>query len=75
MLNIKTIALCTCLASLSGCGGLNTQQQYTLGGAAVGAGAGALIGAAGGSTHGAGTGAAIGAAAGAIGGALIAPDD
>ncbi len=75
MLNIKTIALCTCVLSLNGCGGLNTQQQYTLGGAAVGAGAGALIGGAGGSTHGAGTGAVIGAAAGAIGGALIAPDE
>lgn len=60
---VATLVLCGC--------SMNQTQQQTLGGAALGAGAGALIGA--GSGH-VGTGAAIGAAAGAVGGALIPTD-
>jgi len=51
-----------------GCAGMTTQQQRTLSGGAIGAGAGAALGAAtGGSVAG---GAAIGAAGGAVGGYL-----
>lgn len=54
---------------LVGCDNMNHTEQNMLGGAALGAGAGALIGAAA-STHGAGAGALIGAGVGALGGLL-----
>jgi uncharacterized protein YcfJ len=69
---IATSVLLVGTLSLAGCGQMNQTQEYTLGGAAIGAGAGALIGA--GSGH-AGTGALIGTAAGAVGGALLSPEN
>lgn len=65
---IKTVAVVTCIVTLTGCGNLNHTQKNTLGGAVIGTALGAGIGAV--SGH-AGTGAAIGAAAGAVGGALM----
>lgn len=67
---VSTVAVSATLV-LTGCGNMNQNQKDTLGGAAIGAGAGAIIGSM--SGH-AGTGAAIGAAAGAIGGSLISGD-
>lgn len=63
---ISSVLLAATIA-LTGCQ-MNNTQQNTLGGAAIGAGAGAIIGAA--SGH-AGTGALIGTAAGALGGAML----
>ncbi len=53
---------------LAGCAGMNSTQQRTLSGGAMGAGAGAAIGAISGGS--AGTGAVVGGAAGALGGYL-----
>jgi uncharacterized protein YcfJ len=63
--------ICTLLLTTAGCasGGLTTREKSTLGGAALGAGAGALIGQA--TDHSPGKGAAIGGAIGALGGALV----
>lgn len=58
----------------AGCAGnLTDNQERTLGGAAVGAGTGALIGEVAGGEP--GTGAAIGGAAGAVGGSLLDDDE
>ncbi len=57
------------LVFLVGCDGMNHTEQNVLGGAVLGAGAGALIGAAA-SAHGAGAGALIGAGVGALGGII-----
>ena len=70
MKQIKYFIVTTLVAStalLGGCS-LNENQQNTLGGAAIGAVGGAIIG--GMSGH-AGTGAAIGAAGGAVAGSLM----
>lgn len=56
------------LLMVSACAGMDTTTQRTLGGGAIGAGSGALIGAAAGS---AGTGALIGGGAGLLGGYLF----
>lgn len=63
---IRTVVFLGLAIALAGCN-TNSQSQRTLGGAAIGAGGGALIGAA----AGGGRGAAIGAVAGGVTGALI----
>ncbi|PZU93961.1 MAG: bacteriocin [Chelatococcus sp.] len=63
---IRTLALLGFVALAAGCN-TESQSQRTLGGAAIGAGGGALIGAA----AGGGRGAAIGALAGGAAGALV----
>lgn len=64
---IRKLAVASLFAlAVAGCNP-ESQSQRTLGGAAIGAGGGALIGAA----AGGGRGAAIGAVAGGVGGALI----
>jgi len=62
--------ICLFLLTMGGCasGGLTTREKGTLGGAALGAGAGALIGEA--TDNSPGKGALIGGALGALGGAL-----
>lgn len=68
---IKTTALvCLTALTVASCagGGLTTREKSTLGGAALGAGAGALIGEASGGKP--GKGALIGGAIGGLGGAL-----
>lgn len=62
---IITAAVVLAVIGLTGC---NKTQEYTTGGAALGAGAGALIGA---GTGNAGTGALIGAVAGGAAGAAV----
>jgi osmotically inducible lipoprotein OsmB len=66
------VSLVLAIAVLAGCG-LSGNQRRTLGGAALGAGTGAIIGGATGGN--AGTGAAIGGAVGAVGGSLLGDDD
>ena len=68
-MKVATIGLAAALGlAAAGCDGMNSTQKRTLGGAGIGAGAGALIGGAtGGSVLG---GAALGGAAGAGGGYL-----
>jgi hypothetical protein len=63
--------LCTLLLTVAGCasGGLTTRERSTLGGAALGAGAGAIIGEVTDSSP--GKGALIGGAIGGLGGALM----
>ncbi len=68
MLRIKTIAMTSLIVATVALVGCNKTQEYTAGGAALGAGAGAIIGA--GSGH-AGTGAAIGAIVGGATGAAV----
>lgn len=64
---IKTILVSlVVLGVLTGCANMTPQQQRTLSGGAIGAGAGAALGAITG--HSIAGGAAIGAAAGAVGG-------
>ena len=65
---LMTILLLPLLFTLTGCAGMTTQQQRMLSGGAIGAGAGAVIGAAAAGNPAAG--AAIGGAAGVIGGAI-----
>ena len=65
---MKRITIATILTislALGGCSGMSDTEQRTLGGAAIGAGAGTAIGAISGNT---GLGAVIGTAAGAAGG-------
>lgn len=63
--------ICTLLLTVAGCasGGLTTRERSTLGGAALGAGAGALIGEV--TDNSPGKGALIGGAIGGLGGALV----
>ncbi|HVN22565.1 MAG TPA: YMGG-like glycine zipper-containing protein [Syntrophorhabdales bacterium] len=64
---IRTLtAIMVVLGLLAGCANMTPQQQRTLSGGAIGAGAGAALGAITG--HSIAGGAAIGAAAGAVGG-------
>lgn len=65
----KKILPMIALVFLVGCDNMNHTEQNVLGGAVLGAGAGALIGAAA-SAHGAGAGALIGAGVGALGGLI-----
>jgi len=64
------VLICTFLLTMAGCasGGLSPREKGTLGGAALGAGAGAIIGEA--TDHSPGKGALIGGALGGLGGAL-----
>lgn len=63
------VALALCVAVLGACSRpLTTREKGTLGGAAIGAGTGAIIGS---QTGHAGTGAVIGGALGALGGAVV----
>jgi|WetSurMetagenome_2_1015567.scaffolds.fasta_scaffold15683_3 osmotically inducible lipoprotein OsmB len=65
---LSIVAVLFVVLIIGGCAGMNSTQQRTLSGAAIGAGGGALIGGiAGGSP---GIGAALGAGAGAVGGYL-----
>lgn len=64
----KLLAVFTMVGLIAGCSGMTTSQQRMLSGGAIGAGAGAAVGAmSGGHTA---TGAVIGGAAGVVGGAL-----
>lgn len=72
MKNMRALLLSViALVFLVGCENLSTSEKRVLGGTALGAGAGALIGSI--SGH-AGTGAAIGAGAGLVGGYLYDQD-
>jgi uncharacterized protein YcfJ len=65
----RTLAIVVLVAAIAGCARpLTTRERTTLGGAAIGAGSGALIGGAAGD---AGAGAIIGGAVGALGGAIV----
>jgi uncharacterized protein YcfJ len=64
---MKRFAVLSLVAALLGACNTDSQSDRTLGGAAIGAGTGAAIGA----IAGGGRGAAIGAVAGGVGGALI----
>jgi hypothetical protein len=65
MKKISLVVILVIGVALSGCAGMSDTEKRTLGGGAIGAGTGALIGAMAGE---AGWGAAIGAAAGLAGG-------
>ena len=68
-MKIKRFIVCFLLAVfLFGCSGMSTREQRVLSGGAIGAGAGAVIGAVAGESVAAG--AVIGAAAGALGGLI-----
>ena len=67
---MKNLIIVTILAiglALGGCSGMSDTEQRTLSGGAIGAGAGAVVGAAAGNT---GLGAVVGAGAGVAGGYL-----
>lgn len=70
---MKTFRMCivfaVLLSLLAGCAGMSSRQQRVLSGGAIGAGAGAALGAITG--HSIAGGAAIGAAAGAVGGLIV----
>jgi hypothetical protein len=64
----KLVVALTMVSLIAGCSGMSTSQQRMLSGGAIGAGAGAAVGAlSGGHTA---TGAVIGGAAGVVGGVL-----
>lgn len=64
----KLVVVFTMVSLIAGCAGMTTSQQRMLSGGAIGAGAGAAVGAiSGGNTA---TGAVIGGAAGVVGGML-----
>ena len=70
----KTLLLASCVAlPLAGCTNPYDPAQRTVGGAALGAGAGAALGGMAGGGRGALTGALIGGAVGALGGAATTP--
>jgi osmotically inducible lipoprotein OsmB len=66
---IKSVAILMLMSLVAGCAGMDSTQQRMLSGGAIGAGAGAAIGAVTGGSV--GTGAVIGGAAGVVGGAIV----
>jgi osmotically inducible lipoprotein OsmB len=66
---VKSLIILVFVFLLAGCAGMTRSEQNVLGGGAIGAGAGAAIGAV--TAGNPAAGAAIGGAAGLIGGALI----
>lgn len=65
----KFVVVLTIAGLIAGCSGMNSSQQRMLSGGAIGAGAGAAVGAISGGN--AATGAVIGGAAGVAGGYLV----